>query len=285
VTRRTSTTDEEFVSLIHPTRSAEECPSMLKLILIKDRCDPWHTTDETGFNKTGFVTERGIVFHPRRSRIAKTPIEAITRKPHRFIEIQNHSRAQQIETFFSENLINTRLYVQAIREIANANSSFWDNPVKAPILRAITPAEYEVRWSRMLGSLQSGDMIFTLDAKSFGSRLIAYLDQSTWSHVGTYTGNGRIVEAITSGVVERSIEAYHHPRFRLGVYRPKGASASQIETMIALVRSNAGARYSYRKALFLGIKLALGIWPPAGAKHTTPGMMIATGAYDLMEIV
>lgn len=251
---------------------------MLKLILFKDRGDLWHTTDATGFNKTGFVTQRGNVIYPRRSRIAKKPIEAIIRKPHRLIEIPNHPRAQQIEIFFLNNLINTRLYVKAIHEIANPNSPFWDNPVKVPILGPVTAAEHQVRWSRMLGSLQKGDMIFTLDTKSFGSRLIAYLDQGTWSHVGTYTGNGQIAEAITPRVVERSIEAYRHPRFRLGVYRLRGASPSQIETMIAFMRSQVGARYSYRKALLLGIKLALGIWPPAGARHTTPGMMIATGA-------
>jgi hypothetical protein len=191
---------------------------MVKLILFKDRGDPWHTTDATGFNKTGFVTQCGIVIYPRRSRIAQRPLEAIIKKPHRLLKIQNHSRAEQIENFFLNNLINTRLYVKAIHEISAPNSPFWDNPVKAPILSPIIAAEREVRWSRMLLSLQKGDMIFTLDTKSFGSRLIAYLDQSTWSHVATHTGNGQIAEAITSGVVERSIEAYHDPRFRLGVY-------------------------------------------------------------------
>jgi uncharacterized protein YycO len=133
--------------------------------------------------------------------------------------------------------------------------------------------------------LQKGDAIFTLDTKSIASRLIAYLDQGAWSHVGTYVGNGQIVEAITLGVVERSIEAYHDARYRLGVYRLPGASLEQIDSLVSFNRSTVGDRYSYRKALTLGIRLALGIWPSAGARHTTPNMLIAMAGYNLVAIV
>lgn len=257
---------------------------MPTFVLFKKWGDPWHRTDETGFNKTGFVTEKGIVIYPRRSRIARMSIEAVRKKPHRLLKI-DHPRAEQIETFFTSNVMNTYLYVKGMQQIADANSPFWDNPVKLPILTPINPAEHEARWSRIPGILQKGDGIFTLDTKSIASRLIAYLDQGTWSHVGTYVGNGQIVEAITLGVVERSIEAYHDTRYRLGVYRLPGASPKQIDSLVAFNRSIVGDRYSYRKAFTLGIRLALGIWPSSGARHTTPNMLITRAGYDLIGIV
>jgi hypothetical protein len=257
---------------------------MPTLVLFKKWGDPWHRTDETGFNKTGFVTENGIVIYPRRSRIARMSIEAVRKKPHRLLQI-DHPRAEQIETFFTSNVMNTHLYVKGMQQIADANSPFWNNPVKLPILTPINPAEHEARWSRIPGILQKGDGIFTLDTKSIASRLISYLDQGTWSHVGTYVGNGQIVEANTLGVVERSIEAYHDTRYRLGVYRLPGASPEQIVSLVAFNRSHVGDRYSYRKAFTLGIRLALGLWPSSGARHTTPNMLITKAGYDLIGIV
>ena len=100
-----------------------------------------------------------------------------------------------------------------------------------------------------------------------------------------YVGDGKIIEAITSGVVERSIEAYHDARYRVGVYRLPGASTELIDTFVAFNRSTVGDRYSYRKALTLGVRLALGIWPSAGSRHTTPNMLITRAGYDLIEIV
>jgi hypothetical protein len=131
----------------------------------------------------------------------------------------------------------------------------------------------------------------TFDTKSIVSRIITHLDEGAWSHLGTYVGNGRIAEAITLGVVERSIEAYHDARFRLGIYRLPGASPQQIDSMIAFFRSRVGDRYAYRKVLLLGIRLALGIWPssnpqsPLVERHATVNRVIAVAGGDLVEIV
>jgi cell wall-associated NlpC family hydrolase len=258
---------------------------MTAVVVFKGWGNPWHPTDASGFSKTGYVTNNGIVIYPRRSRIARTSIEAVTRRHHRLIDISNHPRATQIEVLFTNNVINNSLYVAAIQQIGNPNSPFWNNPIKIPILSPISPEEHEARWARSLGALQKGDGIFTFDTKSIGSWLIAYLDQGTWSHVGMYVGNGQIVEAITLGVVERSIESYHDTRYRLGVYRLPGASPERIDSLVAFNHSTVGDRYSYRKALTLGIRLALGIWPSAGARHTTPNMAITRAGYDLIEIV
>jgi cell wall-associated NlpC family hydrolase len=190
---------------------------MTAVVVFKESGDPWHSVDASGFNKTGYVTNCGVVIYPRRSRIAHTSVKAVTRRHHRLIDLSTHPRAAEIETFFTNNVINNTLYVEAMRQIGDPNSSFWNNPIKIPILSPISLEEHEARWSRILGVLQKGDAIFTLDTKSIISRLITYLDQGTWSHVGTYAGNGKITEAITSGVVERDIEEYHDSRYRIGI--------------------------------------------------------------------
>jgi hypothetical protein len=233
----------------------------------------------------------GIVIYPRRSRIARTSIEAVIRRHHRLIDISNHPRATQIEALFTNNVINNTLYVAAMQQMGNANSPFWNNPIKIPILSPISPEEHETRWRKFVAALQKGDAIFTFDTKSIVSRIITHLDQGAWSHVGTYVGDGRIVEAITLGVVERSIEAYHDRRYRLGIYRLPDASPQQIDSMIAFYRSTVGERYSYRKVLLLGIRLALGIWPSLNpqssllARHATASRLITIAGYDLVGIV
>jgi Permuted papain-like amidase enzyme, YaeF/YiiX, C92 family len=258
---------------------------MTRLIIYRGPFDPWHRRDATGFNNTGYVTADDMVIHPRRSRIATTPLAKIVKRPHRLIQLPNLPHAQQIETFFTKNIINNTLYVIALQQIPNANSSFWRSPIKVPILEPISAEEHELRWKKMKSVLQRGDGIFVIDAESLASRIIAYLDQGTWSHVGTYSGNGQIVEAITSGVVERSMEAYHHRRYRLGAYRLPGATAEQIDTLISFARTQIGGGYNYRGAITLGLRLALGIWPTAGAAHTTPNMMLGIAGYELLKLV
>jgi hypothetical protein len=258
---------------------------MTRLVLFKGGFDPWHRPDQAGFSKTGYVTATGTVIHPRRSRIARTPFHKIVQRPHRFIDIPSHPRSAQIEEFFTGNVLSNQLYVRGLLEIRNVDSSFWNNPIKIPILAPITAEEHELRWNRMIGLLQKGDGIFTFDTKSLSSRAIAYLDQGSWSHTGTYSGNGQICEAITSGVVERSIEAYRDSRYRLGVYRVPGASSEQIDKMVAFGRSKVGKRYNFRGALRLGMRLALGIWPESWRRDTTPNMLIPTVGYELVTLV
>jgi hypothetical protein len=258
---------------------------MTRLVLFRGGFDPWHRPDETGLSKTGYVTATGMVIHPRRSRLAQTPLKKIVKSRHRFIDMPNHPHSAQIEEFFTSNVINNKLYVRALLEIGNVNSTFWNNPIKVPILTPITPEEHEARWNRMVELLQKGDGIFTFDTKSLSSRVIAYLDQGTWSHIATYSGNGQICEAITPGVVERSVEAYRDSRYRLGAYRVRGASSEQIDAMVAAGRSQIGKRYNFRSVLRLGMRLALGAWPANTRRDITPNILIPILGYELVALV
>ncbi len=254
---------------------------MTGLIVFKDR-DRWHKIDETGFNKTGYVTRNGVVIYPSRRRIAKTSLQMVERRHHCLFSIAAHPHADQIELFFSSNVINYYLYSTAMEQIRQTESRFWDYPIKVPILSPAIPTEYESRWGHLTATLQKGDLIFTLDSTSMASKLITYLDQGAWSHVGLYAGEGRIVEAITSGVVERSIEAYHHPRYRLGAYRVDSAKPKQIETMIFFQRTQIGKPYGWTQLLRLGAQLVFGVFP---REVLTPNELIPAFECRLVEIV
>ena len=177
------------------------------------------------------MTQNGPVIYPRRSRIAKKSLNAIRRRPHRIIQLTKHPRAKEIEIFFTSNIINTAMFVMGIQMIGQPASPFWDSPIKLPIFTPITPAEHETRWNTLLNTLQRGDLV-SLWIQKYRQSAHNLLRSRYVDDVGTYSGEGRIIEAITSGTTERSIEAYHYPRYRLGVYR-LGGSSEQIDKMIS----------------------------------------------------
>jgi cell wall-associated NlpC family hydrolase len=74
--------------------------------------------------------------------------------------------------------------------------------------------------------LQRGDGIFTFDTQSTLSHIITHFDQGTWSHSATYVGDGKVVEAIGEGVLERPIESYRNLR-STGCLPDTGCSVGQ----------------------------------------------------------
>jgi uncharacterized protein YycO len=147
-------------------------------------------------------------------------------------------------------------------------------------LQPIAVDEFETRWQAMLSVLQRGDLVFTVDTVSAASRLITYLDQGTWSHVCCYTGSDHIHEAITGGVVERHIDAYHDLRYRLGIYRTDEAR-DDIDARIGFLRAQVGKPYAFKKVLVLGVRMLLGL-PPG---EVTPNMMPPMLRIRLVHIV
>jgi hypothetical protein len=246
---------------------------MVRLLCFRDH-DPWYRPDSSGFNKYGYVTEDGLVLHPRRTRMAKTPLDRITRKHHQVVDLSTHRRAEQIAAFFERNVPNRSLFHAGVNALAEGTHSFWDTAVRLPILDAISPLMREERWLQLQSTLQPGDQITTLDTLSFVSRMIAYVDQGTWSHIGAYSGDGAVIEAISAGVVERPIEVYHDFRYRIGVYRHAGA-AGRSEQLIGLLRSELGKPYKYRGVLRLGVRKILGISSIESPKDMSPNDLVS----------
>jgi hypothetical protein len=246
----------------------------VRLVIFRDFDRVWYRLDDTGFNKIGYVTKSGTVVHPRWKRgLTESSLVSILRRPHKKCSvIGTEGRAKNIEMFFTENVPSIELFEAGI--IALTKGLFWyfDNPIRIPKLEAITERQFEERWKTLRTILQMGDVIFTINTRSTISRLIARFDHGTWSHVGAYSGEGKITEATPPKLVERSIEAYHDPRYRLGAYRRFDMDEAQQLKFISGMKSAIGAHYDYRGAIRLAIYKLLGNRPPEEGSHGPNGL-------------
>jgi len=95
--------------------------------------------------------------------------------------------------------------------------------------------------------------LFTFDTDSLFSKLISVVDKGPWSHVATCTGEGTIIEALTAGVQERSIEVYVTPKYRVGLYRFRDGIPDP-EKGVAFGRDQIGKPYNFSVAAIAGIQ-------------------------------
>lgn len=246
------------------------------IILFRDFDRLWHRVEKTGFNKVGYVTRRGTVIHPRLNRgMAETPLRLIRRRPHTVIRMTTLSPTDidNVESFFTQNVPSFGLFSSGIVALTTGNNlPFFSNPIRTPLLDKITRAEFEHRWVVFRSILEPADIIATIDMKSRISRLIARFDQGTWSHIGIYTGDGRILEAILQGVVERDIEAYHNQRYRLGIYRCKaGISTEDAQAVVNNARSMLGLPYGFYNLFRLSLVKVFNLRPlPDRLRNVSP---------------
>jgi hypothetical protein len=85
-------------------------------------------------------------------------------------------------------------------------------------------------------------------------------------------------------VTERSIEAYHDPRYRIGIYRLQG-STDQIEKRIKAGRAQVGKPYAFRKVLWVGVRMLVGVWRVKSRREVTPNALIFTFNPQLIAVV
>ena len=262
---RVTRSQEESTPRAIRNEAQEIAPYRALLVVFRDSDRVWHHVDETGFNKIGYITQRGTVVHPRWNRgLTESPADRIRRLPHGLFQVALPSRAveDRIEKFFTMNVSSIELFSCGITLLGRGDSlSFFDSPVRVPILEPISREEFEWRWAVFRSILQPADTIAVIDRESLVSRLIARIDHGTWSHVGGYSGDGTILEAIRQGVCERSIEVYHDPRYRIGVYRMRDLSSEAARRIVSNMRSQLGIAYSFRKLVRLAVLKLFGIRP------------------------
>ncbi len=232
---------------------------MGRICVFRDH-DLWHRADSTGFNKVGYFRDTGQVVYPIRKHFVEAPFDRIRKRKHQLLDSAMPEEAQRrAEQFFSGNVLNRHLMQRGLRAFADGESGFFRNPIRLPRLKTISLQEHETRWHELMACLKGGDVIQVLDQKSLISRLIARVDQGVWSHTAMYSGNGTVLEAITSGVTERPIGVYENARYRIGVYRRDGLTEEARLGLLLFLQSQLGKRYAWRKALRLGLRKVLRI--------------------------
>jgi hypothetical protein len=262
------------------------------IVLFRDFDRIWHRVDnKTGCNKIGYVTRRYTVIHARLKRgMAETPLCRIRRRPHILIRMTTLSPAdiEHVETFFTKNVPSFELLNSGLVALTTGqNLSYFDNPIRTPFLDKITREEFERRWAKFRSILRPADIIAIIDTKSRMSRLIARLDHGTWSHVGLYTVNGMILEAILQGVVERELEAYHSQRYRLGIYRATNSvSTDAAGAIISHGRMMLGLPYGFYNLFRLACIKIFNLSPRGDpARNLSPNDIARSGEVHLVHLV
>lgn len=211
--------------------------------------NPFHRPDSTGLNRVGYKTRRDTMIYQRRHNFVEVSLARLCPTKMEAYEITgSESELAAIETFFTRNVLNTFLMNRGLYAVAQGPRDLFATPIKLPILTPLTNSEWTQRWEMLPSVLQKFDIIQVFDGTSLISRLITLFDRGSWSHVGTYSGDGMILEAITSGVTERSINVYRRPGVRMGVYRFTQASTESCNKAILNGRLSVGTPYGWRMA-------------------------------------
>ncbi len=229
---------------------------------------PLYDVNSSEYNNAGYVSDAGWVIYAFRYSLRKERLETVQKKKHTLVPLSFMSNLENIETFFTQNRPNADLFFQGLHALGRRDNSFFESPIKLPMLQPIGADEYEKRWEQFLLLVRPTDQIMIIDTSSLLSRTIASIDHGVWSHVGGYVGNGKIFEVILSGSVERSLDVYRSQQYRIGLYRVKGfdgdvenpENAKRIEAFIAFCRASIGrTRYNYLGLMRLGLIKIFGI--------------------------
>jgi hypothetical protein len=111
-----------------------------------------------------------------------------------------------------------------------------------------------------LDGIRDGDAIFCHPLHSPVSWVIMYVTGGPWSHVGTLTNAGTVLEAVTQGVVERPATCYFDGKHYVCIKHLMDAiTDEQRRKMVSFGRSKVGVvKYSYLKAILLGLHIIFG---------------------------
>jgi hypothetical protein len=187
--------------------------------------------------------------------VIRKALSKIERLPHRKIPLPEGLDATGVEKFFADNFQTVDLFNVGLVSLHRGEFDYFANPIKLPRLDSIDVGQRNLRWNQLTLLIRKGDALFTFDTKSFFSKVITLVDNGPWSHTAICTGEGTVIEAITSGVQERALEVYAHPRYRVGLYRPIGLHAP--EQSLEFLRAQIGKPYAYSKAAIAGLQKLL----------------------------
>ena len=250
--------------------------------------NPFHKPDSTGFNRVGYSTERETMIYQRDHKFIEIPLKKLHPKRLEAFEIKGSaSELAAIETFFTGNVLNTFLMNRGLHAVAQGPRSLFANPIKLPILSPITDSEWVQRWQKLPNVLQKLDLVQVFDESSRISRLIAAVDRGSWSHSAMYSGDGKVMEAITSGVTERSIDVYRRQGIRIGVYRiPVIVDGARAEDAISYARQQIGMGYGWLSLLKKGAQLLFHLHPRTERFIPSPNdLIVRTEGIELVFLV
>ncbi len=136
-----------------------------------------------------------------------------------------------------------------------------------------------------ISSLKPADILLSTGSGAV-SNVIRKGTGSRFSHAALYIGNGNIIEAIGTGVVNQSLKSAMSDDTLVVVFRHKTISPSQAATAISYARKQVGKKYDASGAASSAsgspVVIAVGfIMGPIGTVLTTG--LSAAGAYNAIN--
>lgn len=261
-------------------------------ILFLDTRDP-NPENATGCNHIGVILQDDSVVFCRRRRATSLSVSKLRRSAPRMHLLKPKDAAvrNSLLRYFTTHRYNPRLLELGFTSLSSPTLKVLDSLEIMPDVRDPLPApEHERAWQRVTSRLEPGDSIFTYDTTSFVSRIITRIDSGSWSHVGVYVGDGQIVEAISSGVVRRSLDVYRTSKIRLGVYRAVSATEEGKAKAIFWLNRQVGKPYNYAGVIRLAFRKVVERylpirWPIRSPRDLSPNDMIYRGGLYLVDYV
>lgn len=231
-------------------------PTELVSFLDNDRAYP---PDSTGYNKVGIITANGTAVYESGRTVKQSPESCLAAFPKYRQHPPNGLNPENVDTFFLRNFPSLELFQTGLHKIVARDRVYFLTPIHLPIHDDIDASEHKRRCLDLFSKATKLDILFTFDTSSSMSHLISRVDRGPWSHVAMITGDGTVIETVTSGVREIPLLHYSSRKYRLGLYRfTESVSNADIDQVIHHSRSEIGMKYAYRKAALAGLQKWLG---------------------------
>ena len=224
---------------------------VISLVFFNDR-DPAHKVGAGEPNKVGYVTQSGTVVHLRGRRLIVSNRAALERFNLSQVDMPaSEDECEAAENIFARRPLDPVRFNAALLALKERRLVALAKNIEPIPFEKLSAEEREIRWRKLAGSVQRGDLLMTFNSDSFISRMIAWVDRGPWSHSALCSGNGTVFEAITQGVCERPLDVYRPENFRLGLYRLP-LSEQQREKLPSDLKGEVAYGYSYKKAMVVG---------------------------------
>lgn len=232
------------------------------------------------FNKAGYVVDGTHALHLQGNRLVKTQLGRLKVFSPEVIPMSlDGAVGQAMHEFFTVEPLDPRHFGFGMNALTAQDWRYFTHPAPPLPEPASMPEEHSARWETFWALAKPADLVCTFDSSSRMSRLISWVDRGQWSHTAMYSGQGTVVEATTSGCVERPIEVYKELQIRLGLYRYRNVDPAHA---VAGMRAKIGAGYNYWGALRAGVGKFLNLWERGAL---TPNDLIAVPGVEHVSYI
>lgn len=233
-----------------------------------------------GVRDFGFRLPNGNVVHIKGRRIIESPYSEFSDRDPSGFPLNNIFDPEKIQIFFLENWRNYALFKSGVSAIIRSDVEYFTQPIKLPILRPIDDEMHLERWRSLEQQIQKGDLLCTFDCESNMSKMISWVTSGPWSHVAACSGEGMVLEMITTGSCERSLEVYRQKKYRVGLYRLMVPNLD-FDKAFESARESLGQSYGYPAIILSLIETIIGRTQPS----TSPNDLAMHRDFRLIGIV